>query len=357
MKWWVGIGLVLAQLLGACGQPADGRPAARAGGAKHLVELAPVVRDTIRTSSVYTGSLRARRTVRIFTQEEGRITNLPYYEGDTVAQGQTLLKLDDRLLKVQLTKAAVTRRQAQSNAQRLSQLRKQNLISEDEYIRGEAAAQIAAAEETILRTRLGYTQVAAPFSGVVTYRGAEPGDFVERNSHVLTIADPSSLIVELSVSEIVLPHVSRGDSVSVRIDALGDTHLSGRVLRTHPELDARTRKGRVEVELKPIPHGARAGQFARVALDIQAFNRMMIPFSALRRDRDGEFVYRVNDQSITERVSVRSGRRLADRVEIVEGLTVGERVVSKGFLGLKPGTGVTPVRRSNDTAKRPQYGE
>lgn len=336
-------GLLFAVLLSACTEQSKVEPNQSTGAPKHLVELVEVVRDTVRTNTVYNGSLRARRSVRIFTQEEGRITNLPFYEGDRVNDGQIVLELDDRLLQAQLTKTAVTRRQAESNFERLARLRKQNLISEDEYIRGETGVQIAAAEESVLKTRLSYTAVAAPFAGVVTYRGAEPGDFVERNSHVLTIADPASLVVDLMVSEMVLPHVALGDSVEVQIDALGGAKFPGRVLRTHPELNARTRQGRVEIELTPIPSGARAGQFARVQFGIEAFDRVVIPFAALRRDRDGEFVYVVDAERMATRMAVRSGRRLADRVEIVAGLDPGQQVVIKGFLGLKAGTKITPV--------------
>ncbi|MDH3637524.1 MAG: efflux RND transporter periplasmic adaptor subunit [Gammaproteobacteria bacterium] len=307
MRWLLVTSLLLIPFLSACTEQADGQPAKPASTPKHLVELVAVIRDTIRTSSVYTGSLRARRSVRIFTQEEGRITSLPFYEGDGVAKDQIVLELDDRLLKAQMIKATVTRRQAETNLERLTRLRKQNLISEDDYIRGDTILQVAAAEESVLRTRIGYTRVAAPFAGVVTYRGAEPGDFVERNSHVLTIADPSSLIAELMVSEMVLPHVLVGDPVEVQIDALGTSKFAGRVLRTHPELDARTRQGRVEVELQPIPDRARAGQFARVRFQIEAFDRIVIPFAALRRDRDGEFVYRVGGEQVATRVAVRSG--------------------------------------------------
>ena len=348
MKRLLVAGLLLGPLLAACTQDTEKRPAEPASTPTHLVELVEVIRDTVRTSTVYTGSIRARRSVRIFTQEEGRITKLPFYEGDPVSEDQIVLELDDRLLKAQMTKVTVTRRQAESNFERLTRLRKQNLISEDEYIRGDTAMQVATAEESVLRTRLSYTRVAAPFAGLVTFRGAEPGDFVERNSHVLTIADPSSLVVELMVSEMVLPHVSTGDSVEVQIDALGASKFAGRVLRSHPELNARTRQGRVEIELKPIPVGARAGQFARVRFGIEAFNRVVIPFAALRRDQDGEFVYAVDDELVAVRVAVRSGRRLADRVEIVAGLTPGQHIVVKGFLGLKPGRTITPVNDRRD---------
>ena len=75
-----------------------------------------------------------------------------------------------------------------------------------------------------------------------------------------------------------------------------------------------------------------------------------MPFSALRRDRDGEYVFRVSGGETAQRVGIRGGRRLSDQVEVLEGLDNGDRVVVKGFLGLKEGKKVTPV--TADTSAR-----
>ncbi|MDH3467979.1 MAG: efflux RND transporter periplasmic adaptor subunit [Gammaproteobacteria bacterium] len=343
----IGLAIPLLVAFAGCeGQP-DTQTTQRPSGPKpHLVELATVRSDTMRLTSVYTGSLRNRHTVRVFTQEEGRVTRLPYYEGDTAIEGDIILELDDRLLQAQLDKSLAVRREAEVSLERFQRLKKQSLVTEDEFLRAETVLEVAKAEARILRTRLSYTRVKAPFSSIVAARLAEPGDIVQRHTHVLTLVNPSSLITELDVSELLMPHIAVGDKVTVYIDALGDEQFSGLVLRIHPELDARTRQGRIEIELKPVPAAARAGQFARVTFSVEALNRKVIPFSALRRDRDGESVYRIDDTQTAHRVAVRSGERLADRVEVVEGLNTGDRVVVKGFLGLIDGTQVTPVGES-----------
>ena len=306
----VAISLLFA--LTGCEQQSDSKPTNLPSGPKpHLVELATVRSDTMRLTSVYTGSLRNRRTVRVFTQEEGRITRLPYFEGDTVTEGEIILELDDRLLRAQLDKSLALRREAEVSLERFQRLKKQGLVTEDEFLRAETALEVAKAEARILRTRLSYTRVQAPFSSIVAARLAEPGDIVQRHTHVLTLVDPSSLIMELGVSELLMPHIAIADEVLVHIDALGDEQFSGVVLRIHPEVNARTRQGRIEIELKPVPAAARGGQFARVTFSVEALNRKVIPFSALRRDRDGEFVYRVDDTQTANLVAVRSGERLA----------------------------------------------
>jgi RND family efflux transporter MFP subunit len=312
----------------------------------HLVETAIVKLDSLRLTSVYTGSLRSRRTVRVFNQEEGRVTKLPFFEGDRVDQGQLVLELDDALLQAEHAKASSLRREAESNLERVRRLKQKGVVSEDEYLRAVTAVEVAKGDELMLKTRLGYTRVQAPFAGVVAERLVEPGDVVPRHSHVLTIIDPTALVADLQVSELLLPHLSVGDRVTVRIDALGDVEFEARVLRIYPEVESRTRQGRVEVELTSVPKGARPGQFARVTFRVEASERKVLPFSALRRDHEGEYVYRIADGDRVVRVPVRSGRRLADRVEILEGLEPEVRVVTKGFLGLSEGMKVKPVDES-----------
>ena len=308
----------------------------------HLVELATVKLDTLHLTSVYTGSLKSRRTVRIHSQEEGRILSLPYFEGDAVAAGAVLLTLDDTLLQAELAKTVAVRRETEATLARLNGLRAGQLIPEDEFLRAGTAVEVAKAEEVVLRTRAGYMRVTAPFAGVVSVRVVEPGDIVERHSHVLTLIDPSVLVSELEVSELLIPHLSIGQRVGVHIDALGDHEFDGVLLRIHPELNPRTRNGRVEVKLEPPPENAKPGQFARVAFSVEALGRKVAPFSALRRDRDGEFVFRFAAGKV-ERVAVRSGRRLADKVEILEGVADGEQIVIRGFLGLTNGMSVEPT--------------
>jgi membrane fusion protein (multidrug efflux system) len=338
------IALAAAMLVSGCTQEADSQQAkpAKSGAAGHLVELAPVVVGALRMTSVYTGSLRHHTSVRIFSQEEGRVTRLPYYEGDAVRAGDIILELDGTLLEAELRKAVAMRREAEANLQRLTRLVERRVASEDELLRGQTTLEVAKAEESTLKTRLGYTRVQAPFNGIITERMVESGDIVNRHAHVLTVVDPSSLITELEVSELLVPHISPGDKVSVRIDALGNIDFRGVVRRVHPVLNPVTRQGVVEVELKPVPDHAQAGQFVRVTFSTEALNRMVAPFAALRRDREGEFVFRVNELK-AERVAVRSGRRLADQVEMLDGVEPGDQVVIRGFLGLSAGKRVTPI--------------
>ena len=338
--------LLAPLLLVGCdgGDASPSAPPSAKGGKRppkvHLVETVTVQSEPLAYRAERTGSLRARREVRLFNQEEGRVAELIPFEGDRVEEGAVVARLDQTLLRAQLDKAEAQRRQAELDLKRLQKLAKQRLAAEDELARARTALQVARAEEVLLETRLGYTVIRAPFFGVVTERLTEPGDVAPRHTHLLTLMDPQSLIMEARVSELLLPDIAEGDAVEMRIDALGDDRHRGVIRRIHPTVDPRTRMGRVEIALEPAPAGARPGQLARVLLEGRGDERLALPFHALRRDDRGEYLFVLGDDGKVARRAVRSGPRLAERVAILDGVGAGERVVTKGFLGLVAGTAV-----------------
>ncbi|MGE0080056.1 MAG: efflux RND transporter periplasmic adaptor subunit [Thiohalomonadaceae bacterium] len=326
--------------LAACGQQP---PAAQDLPQRlHLVETAAAVQGSHGAALERIGTLRALREIRVLMREEGRLLELPYHEGDRVAKGALLARLDDALLAAELRKAEAQLRQDEDNLKRIERLQAKGLVSEDELSRARAGAEIAKAEAELLRVRLGFTRVTAPFAGVISARLAEPGDVVQRFGHVLTLTDPDSLVTEVPVSELLLPDLKVGDPVEMRIDALGPRPLEGKVLRIHPNVDPATRQGTVEVALDPAPPGAGPGQLARLRIHARRAERLTVPFAALQRDGQGEFVFRVEDH-VARRTPVVSGLQLGDAVEIVSGLSQGDRVVVRGFLNLTDGKGVKVV--------------
>ncbi|MCP4126417.1 MAG: efflux RND transporter periplasmic adaptor subunit [Gammaproteobacteria bacterium] len=340
--------LLASITLTGCSEAPPATPAATKP-TPHLVEVDRVEWKPVSTAQERTGSLRSRRLVRIHNQEEGRVIELPHFEGDLVEAGQLLISMEDALLKAQLAKARATTSQAHLDLERISNLVDRRAASKDELARVNTRLEVAQAEQKLLETRLSYTRITAPFRGVISHRYVEPGDAVAKHTHLLTLIDPQSLITEIRISELLLPHIAAGDIAKVRIDALGDEQFTGRVLRIHPELDPATRQGVVEVILDPVPNGARAGQFARVTLETARVQRMLIPFGAVRHDRLGAFVYLLDQENKVRRTPVRSGIRVADQIEILDGLKPDQQVISRGFLGLSDGKQVQITERRPST--------
>ena len=312
----------------------------------HLVEVISVQPRELEVNHERTGSLKYRKLAHIHNQIEGQITRFPWFEGDLVRQNELLIKLDDSLLQAERAKTSANVRQAQQDLERIQQLKTKKVASEDEVMRARTALDIAQAEHKILTTRIGYTEIRAPFEAVITERLAEPGDVKPRHSHLLTLAAPQSMIVEVSVSELLLPQLALQDPVVVRIDAIGPAKYQARVSRIHPQLDSESRQGLVEIRFQQPPAELQAGQFARVTFSTSRSEKLMVPFTALHRDRRGEYVYVLEDGLARHR-PVRSGMRIKQEVEILDGLQPGQEVIVRGFLGLSDNKKVKIANQGN----------
>lgn len=321
----------------------DKAPASSRAPAAHLVTTITAERSLVSVPHERPGSLRLRRLVRLHSQEEGRIIALDPFEGDRVEQGQSLLRLEDDLLRAELDAARATGAQKRLDLKRLEALAGRGGASDDEIAQAKTAVAVAEAEIEVLETRLAFTEIRAPFDGIVTARLAEPGDFVAKNTHLLSVADPATLIAEVLVSELVLPQLAVGDAVQIRIDALGGGTVLGTILRIHPTLSETGRQAKVEVAFEAIPEGARSGQFVRLRFSSRGVERLMVPFRSIRQERSGPFLWIVDADSKALRQTVDTGVRIADQVEILDGLEPGTQVVTRGFLGLAAGDEVRVV--------------
>ncbi len=328
-------------LLAACNEAPEApnrRPQAVA-----RVELGSVRHAPLQAEQTLLGALQAEREVRLFNQESGRIMALPFHPGDRVKKGELLARLDDRLLQSELDKARASLAQAELDLQRIRRLMPRKLASEEELSRARTALELARAEQAILQTRLGHTRILAPFDGVISERRFEPGDVAPLHSHILSLYAPERLKIELAVSELLIGQLRAGDTVAVRIDALDSRQWPGRIQRIYPSIDARTHKGRIEVHLQQAVEGARPGQLCRIHLRIPTTARLVMPFAALRHDNQGQYVFRVDGDNRVSRLRVRTGLLIGDRVEVLEGPVEGDRLVVRGFQGLRDGRTVVPV--------------
>ena len=262
---------------------------------------------------------------------------------DAVEKDAILASIDDSLIQAELKKARATLKQAKVDLNRINSLYRKKLASEDELARTQTALETATAEVSLLKTRLGHTQIKAPFSGIISERLKETGDVVPVHSHILTIFDPAEIKIVVPVSELLLSNIKTDDTVQVRIDALGEQHFPATVKRIFPTIDPQTRQGRMEIQLTSIPDGARPGQLTRVTVDTQTTPRRNVPFAAIRHDSQGEFVFRVTADNKVESVRVQTGILLGNQIEILEGLEIDDRVVVKGFIGLRDGKKITPL--------------
>jgi len=338
------------QLPGQAGNASVKKAETRTRRPAHAVEIIMVERKAVSIKRTLTGTLEAPRTVHIHSEQAGRIIKLPFYEGDKVTAGTVLASLDGALLKASYAKVVAARKQTEVDLKRLKKLVPHKLATEDELARAITEVELAEAEESLQKILLSRTVIKAPFTGIISARLKEPSDIVAMNEHMLTLFDPTIMTASVQLPEQLHSRVALGDAVKVRIDSLGDHSFNAKILRIHPVLNTQTRQGTIEILLHPVPPGASPGQLCRVSVQTAKTQRRLIPLNSLQFDSLGSFVYRLNADSKAIRTAVVTGLQIGDSMEIIEGVNDGDKIISRGFLGLKSGKKVRVVKPSIKTS-------
>lgn len=311
----------------------------RAKQALHRVEVITVENSAVSLTQTVSGTLEAVTKIRLYNEESARLTKLPYHEGDQVKKGTLLIQLDNALLKTDVAKASASMEQAKLDLSRLKKLLPKKIATEEDVAKAQTELDLAVAEEKHEKTRLQRTQIKAPIDGMITKRLYEPGDMLAPQSHILSIIDPTALRLKASLAERWLPLVTKGQAVTLQIDALGDEPVPATISRIHPTIDARTHKGIIEILIDPVPQAATAGQFARAQVKLNATDRLILPAHTIHYEPEGAYVFRIikneEDESIAEKVNFTQGQQFGSVVEVLSGLGSGDQVVSRGHLGLR----------------------
>ncbi len=307
------------------------------------VTVTQVKRELLNHKIMVTGTLEPVRTVRFYNQVQGMLQELPFREGDRIKKGQLLARLDDTIVRAEYNKAKATLKQSKLDYARLEKLATNNLTSKELLTRAKTKVLLDTAEYNLQKKRLSYTRITAPWDGIISERKAQPGDVLPLHTHFLSLIDTSSLIVKVAISELYLSNIRQGDKIHFVIDALGPEVWSGSILRIHPLINPATRKGIIEVSLKPVPDGAKPGQLTRIHFFTPKENVLVIPVSAIRYDQKGAYVYVLKADQTIERSNIRTGKKYPQLIEVLEGLKEGNKVISKGLFGLRPGKKVNPL--------------
>lgn len=340
------IGLVLA--LG-CGEEEAAKPQAGAGrgrggpGGRKDAAI-PVKGDTVSRAdmSAYVETyarLEAERKVSVLARTTGLVEALTGEEGNTVRQGQALVRLNKEELSLRLKQAQATFEEAKANYERIEVLHDQRMVSQTEYesTRLRFANATLGLEEAELN--LTYTDLTAPISGVITQRLVEIGDLVRGNQEVFVIADLDPLLVRIFVPERRMYQLHPGQKATIAVEALPGQNFTGQIRMISPEVDPKS--GTVKVTLEVGANGLlKPGMFATVRIITERRpNTLVVAKKALILETDEDDVFIIAEGKV-RRAAVELGFVEGDQVEIISGLKEGDIVVTIGHDGLKDGAAV-----------------
>ena len=322
-----------------------GGPGGRDRNAATPVEVAEVRIGSLSRTVTVTGMLEAIRAISVNAQHPGALLDVKVREGDVVRAGQVLAEVDAREVSAQVRSAQAALALARATAERSDRLFRTGVITAPEHERDQAA--LAAAEATLeqLRTRLGFATVKAPMGGVITSRLVEPGDVVQGQTRLFGLADLSTLIARVQISELDVAGIQTGEAVDVTADAIPGATFRASVRRVFPTADSATRMVPVEVALAGGGAGRlKPGFTARVTFRLDERPSVLLaPVSALVGTATSRAVFVVKGDA-AQRRDVRLGHMSGAQVEVLDGLAAGDQVVVAGADDLRDGGKVRVVR-------------
>ncbi|HUA19349.1 MAG TPA: efflux RND transporter periplasmic adaptor subunit [Bryobacteraceae bacterium] len=313
------------------------------------------------------GTVRARASTVISSKVMGYVREVKVHVGDTVSAGELLVSLDSRDLDASWKQAQAARQEAadagqevtnamasakanldfaQATFRRMDDLYQKKSISDQEYDeatsklkvaqaaydmsvakRAQLAAKLRQADEGVNAAAVmrGYSEMRAPFSGIVTEKPVEPGVLATPGAPLLTIEQTGALRLEVPVDETFLADTRVGQAVTVRFDALNRT-LQARVSETVPSVDAASRAFVVKIDLPVIPN-LRSGVYGKAQFARGTRQVIAVPAVSVAEQGQVQSVM-VDDGGIARTRLVTTGQKQGDEVEILSGLNVGDLVVS-----------------------------
>jgi HlyD family secretion protein len=328
------------------------------------------------------GYVTARRQATVSSKVTGKVTEVFVEEGMVVREGQVLARLDDSILRreLSLSEARLTAQrrstdetrvrlhEAEVNLRRAKSLREQGVAPQSDLDAAEAQVgslearldlgreEVAVAERELALNRqyLEDTVIRSPFSGVAVSKDAQPGEMISpvsagggfTRTGICTIVDMSSLEVEVDVNEAYIQRVQPGQKAIATLDAYPDWEIPARVIMPVPTADRQKATVRVRLAFEKLDPRVLPDMGVKVAFlneeraaEAAPKAALVVPRRALRKDGDRDVVFVVKDGAV-ERRAVGVGPAPGDEAVITSGLAPGERVVIEGPAELADGAKV-----------------
>jgi RND family efflux transporter MFP subunit len=296
-----------------------------------------------------TGTLRGEKETDLAANVAGRLLKTAVERGQSIEEGALLAQVDTRAAQLALQEAhvSVATSEAQekineSECERYEKLKSAGVVTDLEYDQVTAKCKTAPlnlkaarARQSIAAKNVGDGMIRAPFSGVITERYVEVGEYVQASSRVVSLAKVDELRAVFSVPEKHFPDIKDGAEVLVHVAAYGTESFVGKVAHVSGAVRD-TRDIVVEAIIPNKDHRLLPGMFAEVELTIGTENLPSVPKSSSFEQNDKMNVFVVNEKQLEQRVIAISGE-IGDRLVVLRGLKEGDKVVEKPDASLKNG--------------------
>jgi RND family efflux transporter MFP subunit len=304
------------------------------------VTVEKVEEKTVNRNFEANGIFKPSQELKLMSEASGAIVKIQRRKGDYVRKGDLLVQIDDRLIRSEYTIKKLTRDQAERDLKRFENLAATDAITKKQLEENENAFKIADAQLGALKKRLDDTQVTAPIAGFINEDYYELGTLVSPGMALADIINKSPLKLVVNVTESEIAKVTKGDEISVRVNAMSDQDFNGKVHFISDKADA-SFKYQVELIMTSKNQDKiRPGMFGTAQFKFSQEEKvLMIDRKSISGSLKDPGVYLIKDGvAVYQPVKIHP---LNDGfVEILDGLIAGDQVIASGLINVKEGTKV-----------------
>jgi len=290
--------------------------------------------------------LAAESEVDVYSRTVGRVKSIDVEEGRTVRSGDVIARLEDDEPTLSVRKVTTARDANKSSLERIDQLFRQNMVSQDAYDQARLAldnSELLLQEAELLLT---YTTIRAPISGIVSMRNISIGDRVDVSRPLFRIVDRSRLKFDVWLSESDLVKINMGDKGTVSSSITPEKQYKARLIMISPVVDPTYGKIKATFELLSPYGDLKPGQFVELLLTLETHtNVLQLPKKALIFEAGKPVVYITKD-SLAFRRQVEIGLETATVAEITSGVLEGDLVIVDGHSTIRDSSKVKLLTRA-----------
>jgi RND family efflux transporter MFP subunit len=286
------------------------------------------------------GNFMANREVKLNADIQGKINKVSVDLGSEVKKGQILIELDNSLLKLQLESVKIQVKDLEKDNERYRILTEADAIQKAKLEKMQLQLQSAIIQQRTIEEQINKTTIRAPFDGTITQKFVEIGAFAAPGVPLLQLSQMNVLRFTAFVAEGEINQFALNDEVVLKADQYLQSAFSGKVIAIGSKANPAARY-QVEIEVqnsKETP--LRAGMFGQVILDKQSKQSgIVLPLSVIQGQLDDAKVYVVKDGKAVL-VPIQIGSSEGTSVLVKEGLSEGDKIISKGYVNLFDGVNV-----------------
>ena len=295
------------------------------------------------------GTLRADEAVTIRPEIAGRVAEIRFQEGQAVARGSLLVKLDQNELAAVVASSRAQLKLEEQKLERSEDLQRKGFISQqglDDQKTTLARARAKLAED---EARLARTEMRASFPGVAGLRQVSEGQYVAAGTDIARLEKIDQLKLDFRIPESYIGKLKAGQPVAVLVDAYPGRPFAGSIYAIEPGVDDQTRTILLRARVANTEMKLRPGMFGRVQVQLGVREKAVwIPEAAIVPRGQDLYVFRVaagqDGGGKAELVKVQTGARKVGEVEIVKGIAGGDLVVTEGTQKIGPGSALRLVK-------------